>query len=150
MAKLRSSGAAGHSPPHIFIIAAGALREPTNARKHPCEKLRGSPDGHAATSCAITFALSPHDPSDTSSFYHTFTGMAVYSEQERFQKFRETTFALPHRAPPIVGPHHTSRAVPYLRARQVCTYSVTPVRTSRIGAAKPAPRNCVTSACVKL
>ncbi|MYZ41975.1 membrane protein insertase YidC [Schauerella aestuarii] len=27
-----------------------------------------------------------NDPSDTSSFYHTFTGMAVYSEQEKFQK----------------------------------------------------------------
>ncbi|WP_028353877.1 membrane protein insertase YidC [Bordetella petrii] len=27
-----------------------------------------------------------NDPADTSSFYHTFTGVAVYSEQEKFQK----------------------------------------------------------------
>ena len=27
-----------------------------------------------------------NDPADTSSFYHTFTGIAVYSEQEKFQK----------------------------------------------------------------
>jgi len=27
-----------------------------------------------------------NDPSDTSSFYHTFTGVAVYSEAEKFQK----------------------------------------------------------------
>lgn len=27
-----------------------------------------------------------NDPADTSSFYHTFTGMAVYSEQDKFQK----------------------------------------------------------------
>ena len=27
-----------------------------------------------------------NDPADTSRFYHTFTGMAVYSEQENFQK----------------------------------------------------------------
>ncbi|WP_268630513.1 membrane protein insertase YidC, partial [Escherichia coli] len=26
-----------------------------------------------------------NDPADTSSFYHTFTGMAVYSEQDKFQ-----------------------------------------------------------------
>ncbi|CUJ41536.1 MULTISPECIES: membrane protein insertase YidC [Achromobacter] len=31
-----------------------------------------------------------NDPADTSSFYHTFTGMAVYSEQDKFQKM---TFA---------------------------------------------------------
>jgi YidC/Oxa1 family membrane protein insertase len=31
-----------------------------------------------------------NDPPDTSSFYHTFTGMAVYSEQDKFQKM---TFA---------------------------------------------------------
>ena len=27
-----------------------------------------------------------NDPADTSSFYHTFTGIAVYSEQDKFQK----------------------------------------------------------------
>lgn len=27
-----------------------------------------------------------NDPADTSSFYHTFTGVAVYSEQDKFQK----------------------------------------------------------------
>ncbi|NMU88514.1 membrane protein insertase YidC [Achromobacter ruhlandii] len=31
-----------------------------------------------------------NDPADTSSFYHTFTGIAVYSEQDKFQKM---TFA---------------------------------------------------------
>ncbi len=38
------------------------------------------------TSLYLQLERDGSDPADTSRFYHTFTGMAVYSEQDRFQK----------------------------------------------------------------
>ncbi|MBP6705834.1 membrane protein insertase YidC [Achromobacter sp. Marseille-Q0513] len=48
--------------------------------------------GAAAVKPALYLQLERdgNDPADTSSFYHTFTGIAVYSEQDKFQK---VTFA---------------------------------------------------------
>jgi len=47
-----------------------------------------SNQGSAAVSPALYLQLERDgsDPAGTSSFYHTFTGMAVYSEQDHFQK----------------------------------------------------------------
>ncbi|MGE8591348.1 MAG: membrane protein insertase YidC, partial [Alcaligenes sp.] len=44
--------------------------------------------GSAPVSPALYLQLERdgNDPADTSSFYHTFTGFAVYSEQDKFQK----------------------------------------------------------------
>ena len=51
--------------------------------KHTVENLT---DQTATPSVYLQITRDGDDPDDTSSFYHTFTGPAVYSEQEKFQK----------------------------------------------------------------
>lgn len=51
--------------------------------RHDVENLTDAP---VTPSVYLQITRDGDDPEDTSSFYHTFTGPAVYSEQEKFQK----------------------------------------------------------------
>jgi len=48
--------------------------------------LANTSDAPLAPSLYLQLERDGNDPADTSSFYHTFTGVAVYSEQDKFQK----------------------------------------------------------------
>jgi len=49
-------------------------------------KVENLTDQSVTPSVYLQITRDGDDPADTSSFYHTFTGPAVYSEQEKFQK----------------------------------------------------------------
>ena len=51
--------------------------------QHDVENLTDAP---VTPSVYLQITRDGDDPADTSSFYHTFTGPAIYSEQEKFQK----------------------------------------------------------------
>ena len=51
--------------------------------RHDLANLGASP---VTPSLYLQLERDGNDPADTSSFYHTFTGFAVYSEQDKFQK----------------------------------------------------------------
>jgi len=51
--------------------------------QHALNNVSGQP---LSPSLYLQLERDGNDPADTSSFYHTFTGVAVYSEQEKFQK----------------------------------------------------------------
>ncbi|MBV7485144.1 membrane protein insertase YidC [Bordetella sp. BOR01] len=77
----------------IFEAESGGL---TVTKTYTLHRGRYDIDVQHALANTTDAALSPslylqlerdgNDPADTSSFYHTFTGVAVYSEQEKFQK----------------------------------------------------------------
>ena len=49
-------------------------------------KIENLTDETVAPSVYLQITRDGQDPQDTSSFYHTFTGPAIYSEEEKFQK----------------------------------------------------------------
>ncbi|MBO1114475.1 membrane protein insertase YidC [Bordetella petrii] len=51
--------------------------------QHSLANISGAP---LSPSLYLQLERDGNDPADTSSFYHTFTGVAVYSEQDKFQK----------------------------------------------------------------